>query len=205
MVQDADDERPDRRERLLRVAIRHLETSSAESLRVGDIAKEAGVAVGLIRHYFGNRDGLLALAQQQRIIGATQQDIVSSQAALADAADLEQLIDGIRRTARLTVDRGRAEVRLSRFAAISTAHGRPEVRDGIGATLSQLIDEMTALIADARKRGIVGGGRSPRAIATFIQAYSLGLLIHDLDPEPCDDEELLDTVMDAIAAVLSSD
>jgi AcrR family transcriptional regulator len=197
------DDRLGRRERLLQVAIRHLETRSAASLRVSEIATEAGVAVGLIKHYFGSRDGLVSAAQQQRIIGSTAQDIAGARDALVGAADLEALMEGIRRVARLTIDRRRSAVRLSRFAAIATAHGRPEVRVAIGSTLSELIDEMAELIADAQARGIVRSRRSPRALATFIQAYSLGLLIHDLDPAPCDDEELLDIAMDAIREVFS--
>jgi AcrR family transcriptional regulator len=194
---------PDRRERLLRVAVDHLEKRSAASLRVSVIAQEAGVAVGLINFYFGGRDGLIVAAQQERIAGATRRDIDGAQAALEGAAGFEQLIAGIREVARSTVDRSRAGVRLSRFAAIATAHGRPEVRSEIGGTLSGLIDAMAVLIADGQERGIVRSSRSPRALATFIQAYSLGLLVHDLDPSPCDDEELLDIAMDAIRTVLS--
>ncbi len=199
-----EDERINRRQRLLEVAIGHLEIHSAASLRVGEIAREAGVAVGLIKHYFGGRDGLVAAAQQQRIVGATREDIIGSAAALEGAADLPELMAGIRRIARRTVDRSRAEIRLSRFAAIATAHGRPEVRDSIGGTLSELIDQMAELIADAQAKDIIRSRRSPKALATFIQAYSLGLLIHDLDPAPCDDEELLDIAMDAVAAVFAS-
>jgi len=194
---------PDRRELLLRVAVGHLEQHSAESLRVTDVAQEAGVAVGLINFYFGGRDGLIAAAQQERIAGATRIDIEGSRAALQGAADLEQLMAGIREVARSTVDRSRGGVRLSRFAAIATAHGRPEVRGGIGGTLSTLIDAMAVLIADGQAQGIVTSRRSPRALATFIQAYSLGMLVHDLDPSPCDDEELLDVAMDAVRTILS--
>jgi AcrR family transcriptional regulator len=194
---------PDRRALLLRVAVGHLEQHSAESLRVSDVAREAGVAIGLINFYFGGRDGLIAAAQQERIAGATRIDIEGSRAALEGVADLEQLMAGIREVARATVDRSRGGVRLSRFAAISTAHGRPEVREGIGATLSELIDAMAVLIADGQAQGIVTSRRSPRALATFIQAYSLGLLVHDLDPAPCDDGELLDVAMDAVRTILS--
>jgi AcrR family transcriptional regulator len=199
-----DARRPDRRELLLGAAVRHLETGSAASLRVGAIAAEAGVAVGLIKHYFGSRDGLVAAAQQRRIVGATQQDIAGSRDALAGASDLDELMEGIRRVARQTIDRRRADIRLSRFAAIATAHGRPEARDAIGSTLSELIDAMAELIADAQERGVVSSRRSPRGLATFIQAYSLGLLVHDLDPTPSDDEELLDIAMDAVRRILSA-
>ncbi len=198
-------ERPDRRELLLRATVRHLETRSAASLRVGEIADEAGVAVGLIKHYFGSRDGLVAAAQQARIAGATDQDIAGSRDALAGADDLDRLMEGIRQVARHTIDRRRADVRLSRFSAIATAHGRPEVRSVIGGTLSGLIDAMAELIADAQERGVVRSGRSPRGLATFIQAYSLGLLVHDLDPTPSDDEELLDIAMDAVRRIFSAE
>ncbi len=193
----------ERRERLLQVAMAHLAQRSAESLRVAEVAQEAGVAIGLIDRYFGGRDGLIAAAQQTRITGATQRDIDGSKAALEGATDIEQLMDGIRQVARATIERSRAEVRLSRFAAIATAHGRPEVRDAIGSTLSELVDAMAVLIADGQARGIVRSSRSPRALATFIQAYSLGLIIHDLDTKPCDDEELLDIAMDAVRTILS--
>jgi AcrR family transcriptional regulator len=201
----AEVERHDRRELLLQAAVRRLETKSAESLRVGEIAQEAGVAVGLIKYYFGSRDRLLAAAQERRIGGAVEQDITGSHESLAGATDLDGLMEGIRAIARQTVDRRRADIRLSRFAAIATAHGRPEVREHIGATLSRFIDAMAELIADAQVRGIITSRRSPRGLATFIQAYSLGLLIHDLDPTPSDDEELLDIAMDAVRRILSAD
>lgn len=195
--------RPDRRDLLLRAAIRHLDTSSAASLRVGAIAREADVAVGLIKYYFGNREGLIAEAQRRRIGGATEQDIAAARDVLAEAADLDQLMDGLRRVMRLTLDRRRAEIRLSRFAAIATAHGRPELRRSIGGSLSELIDAMAELIADAQARGVITSRRSPRGLATFIQAYSLGLLVHDLDPSPSDDEELLDIAVDAVRTIFT--
>ena len=94
--------------------------------------------------------------------------------------------------------------RADAVSAIATAHGRPEARGVIGGTLSELIDAMADLIADAQASGIVKSQRSARGLATFIQAYSLGLLVHDLDPTPSDDEELLDIAMDAIRAIFSA-
>jgi AcrR family transcriptional regulator len=195
--------RPDRRELLLAAAIRHLEQRSAASLRVGHVAREAGVAVGLIKYYFGSREGLVAEAHERRIVGATRQDIAAAREVLTDAEDLDALMAGLRRVIQQTIDRGRADIRLSRFAAIASAHGRPDARRSIGGSLGELIDAMAELIAVAQARGIVTSRRSPRGLATFIQAYSLGLLVHDLDASPSDDEELIDIAVDAIRAILS--
>jgi len=195
------DDRADGRERLLRATVRHLETRSAAELRVTAIAKEAEVAIGLIRHHFGSRDGMVVAAQQRRLEGATREDIAAIRPLIA-AADVEAIWAGIELLTRATVDRARADVRLSRFAAVATAHGRPELRRAIGETFGDLLDELTAVIDQARERGLIATDLTPRAVATFIQAYALGLLVHDLDPDPVDDEEVIAVIMTAIRAFL---
>ena len=197
------DDRPDGRERLLQATMRHLETHSAAELRVTAIAEEADVAIGLIRHHFGSRDGMVAAAQQRRLEGATRQDIDAVRTLIA-ANDADALWAGLELLTRATVDRTRADVRLSRFASVATAHGRSEAREAIGGTFGELLDELAAVIREAGERGIVGTALEPRAIATFIQSYALGLLIHDLDLESVDDESLVAVVMTALRAILSS-
>lgn len=195
-------DRPDGRERLLRAAVRHLETKSAAQLRVTAIAQEADVALGLIRHHFGSRDGMVAAAQQRRLEGATRDDIAATRTLLGQS-DHDSLWDGIEQLTRATVDRTRADVRLSRFASVATAHGRPDVRTAIGGTFGELLDDMAALIREAVDRGLVATPLDPRAIATFIQSYALGLLVHDLDPASVDDEDLSAVIMTAVRAILS--
>jgi len=198
---DLNVDRPDGRERLLRATVRHLESRSAADLRVTTIAAEADVAIGLIRHHFGSRDGMVAAAQQRRLEGATREDIAGIHPLLA-VADAATLWAGLEQLTRATIDRKRASVRLSRFDAVATAHGRPEVATAIGETFGDLLDELTAIVRDAKDRGLIATELSPRAVATFIQAYALGLLVHDLDPESVDDEDLVAVVMTAVRAIL---
>lgn len=194
--------RPDGRERLLDATIRHLETHSASELRVTAIADEAEVAIGLIRHHFGSRDGMIAEAQQRRLEGATRDDIAGARTLLA-AQDTSSLWEGLERLSRAAVDRDRAAVRLSRFAAVATAHGQPDVRAAIGDTFGDLLDEMATVVREAKDNGLVSTDLDPRAVATFIQAYALGLLVHDLDPDSVDDDVLVDVIMTALRAILS--
>jgi len=190
------------RERLLAAAIAHLETKGEADLRVTEIAEEAGVAIGLIRHHFGSRDGLVAAAQQRRVEGATREDLEAGRAMLAEVEDNETML---RRLADLTLtvtDRSRADIRLSRFAAIATAHGRPEARGAIGSALGHLLDDLAVLIMEAQVRGLVRRDLDARAVATFLQAYSLGLVVHDLDPKEPDSEKLTHVIVEALRSVL---
>lgn len=190
------------RERLLAAAVAHLDTRGEAGLRVTDIAAEAEVAIGLIRHHFGSRDGLVAAAQQRRVEGATREDLEGGRALLTQVADNEALLTRLAELTRAVIDRDRADIRLARFAAIATAHGRPEARESIGATLGELLDDLSVLIMEAQLRGLVRRDLDARAVATFLQAYSLGLIVHDLDPKEPDAAKLTDVIVTAVRAIL---
>ena len=49
----------DKRILILQAAVRVFAADGYEAARVGDIAKEAGVAYGLVYHYFGSKDAVL--------------------------------------------------------------------------------------------------------------------------------------------------
>ena len=196
------DATPDGRERLLQATIRHLETRSAASLRVTAIAEEADVALGLIRHHFGSRDGMVVAAQQRRIEGLAREDIADIRSLLA-VSTAEDLWQGLEQVTRATIDRARVMTRLARFAAVATAHGRPEVRTAMGGTFGDLLDEMASVIREAKERRLVTTDLPARAIATFIQSYALGLLVHDLDPDAVDTEDLVAVIMTAVRAILT--
>jgi AcrR family transcriptional regulator len=194
---------PDGRERLLRAAVRHLEKRSAASLRVTAIAEEADVALGLIRHHFGSRDGMVVAAQQRRIEGLTREDIDGVRTLLS-ATDQEGMWQGLERITRAAIDAARSDVRLSRFAAVATAHGRPVVRDALSQTFGDLLDEMASVIREAKERKLITTDLPARAIATFIQSYALGLLVHDLDPKSVEDgDDLVEVIMTALRAILT--
>src|SRR3954453_5251807 len=49
----------DKRRQILAAAVRVFAAQGFEATRVGDVAKEAGVAYGLVYHYFGSQDAVL--------------------------------------------------------------------------------------------------------------------------------------------------
>jgi TetR/AcrR family fatty acid metabolism transcriptional regulator len=51
--------RDDRRKQILRAAAKVFAEQGYHGARISDVAEEAGVAYGLVYHYFGNKEGLL--------------------------------------------------------------------------------------------------------------------------------------------------
>jgi AcrR family transcriptional regulator len=194
----------DGRQRLLEAALDHLESSSEADLRVTEIARKADVAVGLIRHHFGSRDGLVTAAQQVRLEGAVRTDLEAAKAFVRSAKDAEEFIDGMRGLTELLLDPSRRDIRLSRIAVIGTAHGRPDVRERYAVTIKELIDALNVLVLQAQESGLVRRDLDARAIATFIQAYALGMILHDLDDEAVDPDRIVDVIVAVVQGLLIS-
>jgi AcrR family transcriptional regulator len=180
----------DGRARILEAAIQQLEEHGEASLRLAAIAERAGVALALITHHFGSRDGLVAAAQQVRLAGAVAADIAAINAIYANVDSAEEFRERISAVTTALVTTSRASTRLSRIAALAAAHGRPEARAALGDTVKELLDSLTDVIERARQRGLIRPDVDPRAMATFVQAYALGLVVADLDPDRPDPDAL---------------
>jgi TetR/AcrR family transcriptional regulator, fatty acid metabolism regulator protein len=50
----------DRRKQILKAAVKVFAERGYHGCRISDVAEEAGVAYGLVYHYYGNKDGLLS-------------------------------------------------------------------------------------------------------------------------------------------------
>lgn len=192
-------------ERLLEAAVTVLDEHGASALRLTDIAARAGVSFGLIGHHFGNRDGLVAAAQRARLEGMLKADIELLGQLAAPTADLSAVRSGLRAMSGELVDGSRTEARFGRIAALATAHGQPEARELISQVTAELLDRMTGMIEVLQARGIVRGDLDSRAVATFAQAYGLGMVLSDLDPTPPGPEAMVEVIMTALASFLNTE
>ncbi len=76
----------DKREVILDAAIKVFAEAGYHGARVSDIAREAGVAYGLVYHYFKNKDEILSTIFEQQWLGfiTAVEDIGRSGASLRD-------------------------------------------------------------------------------------------------------------------------
>lgn len=86
-------EKGDRRNALLESAIRLFSEKGFSSVELREIAADAGVTVGLIRHYFGAKDDLIDAATDQ--VTKRLQKVFRSILSDLDAENPEDFIDGI--------------------------------------------------------------------------------------------------------------
>lgn len=189
-------------QRLLQAAIEVLTTDGESALRLTDVAERANVSFGLIAHHFGSRDGLVAAAQRARFAGSVGADLDRIAALASIRVTAEQFATAIRGTTRLTIAPERKTVRLGRVAAIGTAHGHPEAAELIGDAAGELLDRMSNILGTFQQQALIRSDVDVRALATFVQAYALGLVLRDLDPHPATTEALEHVIMTALDAFM---
>lgn len=193
------DDEADGRERVLSVAVQVLESRGEAALRIAEVAEAAGVALGLVSYHFGGRDGLIVAAQQRRFAGLVGEDGAAFQRILDDVKTPAELNAALTDLSRAVLDSRRAQIRLSRIAAIATTFGRDDSYAITGEIVDQLLTDYSALITQAQSRGLIRTDLDARAIATFVQSYALGLVLYDLDPTSPSAQQMHDVIMAALA------
>jgi AcrR family transcriptional regulator len=191
------------RQRILMSAVEIIDEHGEAALRLMDVARRAGITLSLITHYFGTRDNLVAEAHTVRFKGLTSADAKKLVRVVGSASTKDEFRAALSALTAEVLDRKRASVRLARISAIGAAYGRPELLTELGDTMSELNDTLTEVITTMQDEGFLRPDIDPRAVATFISAYSLGAVVADLDARPADREQIAQVIghfADAIIA-----
>jgi len=191
------------RERILAAALGVLDTQGEAALRFTDIGRRAGVAISVITHHFATREGLVTALHAHRFAGLVADDQQALQQLTETASDRAQFVAGISAVTAAVVDAARADIRLTRTVSVGATHGRPELTAQVRRTATALLDEMTTVITTGQTNGLLDPTVDARALATFVQAYALGMVIADLDETPTSRDALAAVVERAIDAFLT--
>jgi TetR/AcrR family fatty acid metabolism transcriptional regulator len=164
--------RSDKRERILDAAIKVFARSGYHRARVSDIAREAGIAYGLVYHYFRNKEEILASAFDERWSGflAVVDAIAAGPAPAREK--LQSLAALILNAFRRRPDWVKVLVleiqRSSRFAA-------PEQIRAVG----RLFDQVARIVREGQEKGELRGDVDPQ-VACVVLVGALDLVITSL-------------------------
>lgn len=196
-------ERPGGRDRILAAAVEIVGRAGEAGLRFVDVAEQAGVAISAITHHFATREGLLNEVHARRYAGLTETDLEGAKALAVESRDRTHLEAGISALTDAVVDAARAQVRLDRIVSLGAIHGRPDLAAKVRQTATALIDALAMTITIAQARGLIERKLEPRVLATFLQAYAVGMIVTDLDETPVPREDLARFIDRLIFSVLT--
>ena len=192
---DPNDPKSSPREAIIAATIRAIEAAGEASVRVTEVAREAGVTQGMVSYYFKDREGLISEANIERFATAGVQDIAFMVDAARNVKTKDEFINLLRMSTRTIVATDRAANRRIRTSVIGSVANRPDLQANVIKVLDQLISGTEEVVRIALERGIVKTSLAPRAIAEIVIAYTQGLIVADMDPL-CPPREELAKVID---------
>ena len=165
------------------LAIKALEEGGEAAVRVDAIVKEVGVSITSLYHHFGDRDGLVAVAQAQRYIGV----IASNTALVSDTlrkistkSQMEQVFIEFVTLLQGPVNQPQ---RRSRSAVLGSALSRPALLDQISRIQRDQVEFLAVDFARLQEIGVVRSDISAQSIAFWITGTIYGKILSELDPQ----------------------
>lgn len=157
-----------------------LDSDKPHDILVDEVLKVSGVSRGSLYHHFGDFPGLV----QATLLHRFSANVVADSKAMRDVADKATSQDDywtkIRHLSALTQVPERAPVRAERARLVSLASSDEAFGKALAHEQEILTQGMADAIAHAQHKGWVKTDLSARAIAVFLQAYSLGRAVDDI-------------------------
>jgi AcrR family transcriptional regulator len=185
---------PDRREQILAAAVRVFAERGYEATRISDIATEAGVAYGLVYHYFGSRDAI-----RDAVFRETWGRMLAVIAGVEETAGsaperLELVVKIVLRAWRDDPDVVRLIVR-----EVARSPRLEDELDQIGAALATL----ERIVTVGQKEGTIRASLDPRlcarmlygALEEILTGWVLGRLPDDAEAVHRAEQEVVRTVV----------
>lgn len=175
-----------------------IEERGEAGLRVSELAERCGVAVGLLYHYFADREAIISEVRRSQFISRVRADIedLKAMSVSGDNAEIFRTIVEDFADPRSTE---RTTYRLSRMEVLTHAARNPELLRELQEIESELVAEIVATIRNAKCTGLVDTDVDELSLAFFLEIIpigtALGLVYGDNLPDPDKWREFMTRVM----------
>ena len=187
---------------VLDATIQMLEDGGEAAVRLDEVLRVSGISRGSLYHHFGSREGLIEAARLAQFTRSVNEDIAVLRQAILESSSKEALRKRLRLITEVVGSIERKHQRLFRVSILASAYGRPTLERALGEEQRLVTNHIADLVSQSQERGWVRKDVNPRAVASFIQAYSFGRVLVDIDPDRVSDNDWIDTVSLAVEHLL---
>ena len=182
---------------LVETVIELLETKKPNEILAEEVLEISGVSKGSMYHHFEDLQELVETAQLMRYSKWIDASIEFMTKYVLGATTKENFIESLRKLTELTQSVDRKGARAERARALAACFDNPRMAKAMGEETQRHTDALADIIHEVQNRGFVRTDVDPKAIAVFIQSYTLGKMVNDYNPTGVDDQtwvELISTM-----------
>ena len=189
----------DKQRQILDAAVRVFAAQGYEASRVGDIAREAGVAYGLVYHYFGSKEAVLEAVFREawgRLLAA----VTLAEQTAGDAAEKLSLV------VKIVLRAWRDDPDLVRLLVREITRN-PHIQDELGE-IGQAFAALERIVRRGQSEGTLRDGPDPQfaawmlygALEEVLTGWVLGQLPDDAAAVAAAEREVIATLVGGLRA-----
>lgn len=190
------------RARILAAALRVIDESGTAALRVVPVSREAGVSQGMIRYYFGDRQGLVDQALAARFaqrFGEFMEMFATATSRCSTPEDFRKVIAQVLDAVFIPE---RTSMRLERNSDVGEAVARPALAAMIAVERDKTLYQLRDIVIDAQARGLMRKDVDALAVAAFHLSMVHGYSLFELGGRPIEVSAFNSTYLDALYGLI---
>lgn len=172
---------------ILNEARKIVEERGEAGLRVAELADRCGVAVGLLYHYFQDRQAIISAVREDQFVARVEADIANLKG-YSTTGNNDDIVDIIVNQFSDPRSEDRMRYRLQRMEVLVAASRDPGLLESLKKVQDRFTSEILATIENAKKSGLVGADVDEKSLALFLEMIplgaTLGIVYGDNLPDP---------------------
>lgn len=175
-----------------------LESKTPSEILAEEVLEVSGVSKGSMYHHFEDLQDLVETAQVYRYSKWIDASIDFLTKNVATARSKEELKLALRNLTEFTQSDERKGARAERARALAACYENPRMAKQMGRETQRLTDSITDVTEEVKNKGLFHSEVDAKALATFIQAYTLGKLVNDYNPSGVTETQWVDFIMSIV-------
>ena len=174
---------------LVETVVELLESIKPADIQADRVLEISGISKGSLYHHFEDLGELVEAAQIARYSKWIDISIDVMANILPKAKNIEELRQSLSMITKATQRHDLSKFRLERARALANAEGNLRFQKALATETDRLTSLIEDLCREVIEKGWFRKDLNPRAVAVFIQAYTLGKLVDDFSPNRVSEEE----------------
>ena len=171
---------------LIATTVSLIDEFGPQGFTVDQLLDNSKISKGSLYHHFEDFQDVIIAAQVERFAQYVEEDIAGVTQVLLAATSREDLLSRLDTVSLIAHSEDRAKRRGDRMEILTSARHSEKMKLALGPVQARLTASFADLIREMQSRQWVTTEISPEAVAVFIQAYSLGLVVNDASSDHID-------------------